>query len=480
MSECAPAYGLPRAPAVLTPSQLNRLAKGMLEDAFPLVWVEGELSNFSRAASGHWYFTLKDGSAQVRSAMFRAQNARVAMRPADGMKVLVRGRVTLYEARGDFQLVCEHMEEAGLGRLMQAFEALKAQLQAEGLTDPKRKRPLPAWPKRLAVITSPVGAAIRDVLTVCARRWPLMQIDIHPSAVQGPEAAAQLRAALAAAIAVEPPYDAILLTRGGGSLEDLWPFNDEALARAIAACPVPTVSAVGHEVDFTIADLVADVRAPTPSAAAELLTPDREVIATRLLRARRQLVEAQRAQLRSRQQRTDQAERLLRAHDPRRRLASCRQALALLAQRLRKATEDLLHARRSSLVALRARLREREPSRQIALQRQRAQASRLRLQHLSRVFTTRARTRLANLLERLRHTRLHLAARRQRLERAGHALHLLGPAQTLERGYVLVERGASLVTRAAAIRPGEALRLRFADGRIAVHVDEEDRSGATG
>lgn len=472
MTEAIPGYGLPRDPAVLTPSQLNRLAKAMLEDAFPAVWVEGELSNFTRAASGHWYFTLKDGNAQIRSAMFRGQNARVRMRPADGVKVLVRGRVTLYEARGEFQLVCEHMEDAGLGRLMQAFEALKAQLQAEGLTDAKRKRALPAWPKRIAVITSPAGAAIRDVLAVCGRRWPLLAVDIHPSPVQGVEAAPQLRAALAAALAVEPPYDAILLTRGGGSMEDLWPFNDEALARAIAASPVPTVSAVGHEIDFTIADLVADARAPTPSAAAELLTPDREAIATRLLRARRQLAEAQREHLRGLEQRTDHAERLLRAHDPRRRLASSRQALALLDRRLRSNWRERRSSEREQLAALRGRLREREPSRLILTQRQRAQAASRQLAQRATELVPARRQLLSRLHERLLDQRDTLSALRQRIERSAQALRLLGPQATLERGYVLVESGGRLLTRAASASPGDALRLRFADGRVDVHVDD--------
>ena len=270
-----PAPDAPTPPSrhILTPSTLNRLVRDLLEDALPLVWIEGELSNVARPASGHLYFTLKDANAQVRCAMFRPKAIGLRFRPADGAHVLVRARVGLYEPRGEFQLVAEHMEPAGEGALQREFEQLKARLDAEGLFDRSRKRPLPAFARRIGVITSATGAAVRDVLSVLSRRWPLAEVDVLPVPVQGREAPPAIVSMLRRASA-SGRYDVLLLTRGGGSLEDLWAFNDEQVARAVHASAVPVVSAVGHEVDFSIADFVADLRAPTPSAAAELLVPD--------------------------------------------------------------------------------------------------------------------------------------------------------------------------------------------------------------
>jgi exodeoxyribonuclease VII large subunit len=276
-------------PDTLTPSQLNTLARTLLEDAFPLVWVEGELGNVARPSSGHLYFALKDERAQVRCAMFRPKSTWLKFVPREGLRVLARGRLTLYEARGEYQLVVDHMEEAGEGALRRAFEALQAKLAAEGLFDDARKQPLPAWVRRLGVITSPTGAAVRDVLSVLARRCPLLEVEVLPVPVQGEGAAAQIAAMLRRADA-SGRYDALLLARGGGSLEDLWAFNDEALARAIAAARTPVVSAVGHETDFTLADFAADLRAPTPSVAAELLVPHRDDLLRRIAAAGRQLL----------------------------------------------------------------------------------------------------------------------------------------------------------------------------------------------
>ncbi len=293
---------------VLSPSQLNTLARDLLEGAFPLVWVEGELGNVSRPASGHLYFTLKDARAQVRAAMFRPKSQWLKFVPREGLRVLARGRLTLYEARGEYQLVLDHMEEAGEGALRRAFEALRARLQGEGLFDPARKRPLPAHVRRLAVITSPSGAAVRDVLSVLARRFPLLEVELLPTLVQGEAAAAQITALLRRADA-SGRYDAILLTRGGGSLEDLWAFNDEQLARAIAASTTPVVSAVGHETDFSLSDFAADLRAPTPSVAAELLVPDRRDLDARLRNLQRRLAQLQAHALGQAMQRADRAAR---------------------------------------------------------------------------------------------------------------------------------------------------------------------------
>src|SRR6202012_3027410 len=258
---------------ILTPSSLNRLVRDLLEDALPLIWIEGELSNGARPSSGHIYFTLKDAGAQVRCAMFRPKTNWLRFKPADGMHVLVRARVGLYEPRGEFQLVAEHMEPAGEGALQREFERLKTQLDAEGLFAQERKRPLPKFARRIGVITSATGAAIRDVLSVLGRRWPLLDVEVLPVPAKRPEAPPAIVSMLRKASA-SGRYDVLLLTRGGGSLEDLWAFNDEAVARAIHASAVPVVSAVGHEIHVSIADFVAGLRAPTPSAAAELLVPD--------------------------------------------------------------------------------------------------------------------------------------------------------------------------------------------------------------
>jgi exodeoxyribonuclease VII large subunit len=261
--------------SAITVSQLNRQAKSMLEQGLGRLWVEGEISNIARPASGHVYFTLKDNSAQVRAAFFRQRQRGPTLNFKDGDQILAYGRVSLYEARGDYQLIVEQVEFAGEGALKRQFEVLKKKLGAEGLFDEDRKRPLPEFPERIGVITSASGAAIRDVISILGRRFPSIPVVVYPAAVQGVAAPAELIAALAAATRRDE-CDVLIISRGGGSLEDLMAFNDEPLARAIADCPIPIVSAVGHEVDFTIADFVADVRAPTPSGAAEIVVPDRE------------------------------------------------------------------------------------------------------------------------------------------------------------------------------------------------------------
>ena len=257
----------------ITVSQLNRQAKALLESGLARLWVEGEISNLARPASGHMYFSLKDKSAQVRAAFFRQRQRGPTIGLKDGDQVLVYGRVSIYEARGDYQLIVEQVEPAGEGALKRQFEVLKKMLAAEGLFDEGRKQELPALPERIGVITSPAGAAIRDIISVLRRRFPSIPVVIYPAAVQGDAAPPELIAALETAIS-RNECDVLIMARGGGSLEDLWAFNDEKLARAIAESPIPVVSAVGHEVDITIADFVADVRAPTPSGAAELVVPD--------------------------------------------------------------------------------------------------------------------------------------------------------------------------------------------------------------
>ena len=441
---------LVRERPILKPAQLNALARDLLEGSFAQVWVQGEISNFSRPASGHLYFTLKDDRAQVRCALFKQKALYLRFAPRDGALVLVRGRVTLYEARGEYQLVLEHMEEAGEGALRIAFEALKQSLAAEGLFSAERKRALPRFIGRLAVITSPTGAAVRDVLSVLGRRFPMMDVDVLPVPVQGDGAAGEIRAMLARAIASNR-YDTILLTRGGGSLEDLWSFNDEALARAIAASPIPIVSAVGHEVDFSLADFAADLRAPTPSAAAELMVPDRLELLASLAHSRRRMDAAMQRLREGLAQRADQASLRLRALRPQLRLERGQHQLALLANRLQSA----------QLLALESRA-----------QRLRDRFRALELQH--------PRLRLAALGHRadLLRQRLESAAQRDVQQRGIHlqglarALHSLSPFATLSRGYAIVRDPATgvIIRDASQVSPGQTLEARLAAGEIEVQV----------
>jgi exodeoxyribonuclease VII large subunit len=437
---------------VYTPSALTRFVRDLLEDTLPLVWIEGEISNFARPASGHLYFTLKDGGAQVRCAMFRPRSTWLRFRPADGMHVLARVRVSLYEPRGEFQLIVEHLEEAGEGALQRAFEQLKARLAAEGLFDASAKRPLPQLPRRIGVVTSPSGAAIRDVLSVLARRFPLAEVEILPVPVQGKEAPPAIVAALAAASAARR-HDVLLLTRGGGSLEDLWAFNDEAVARAIRASAIPVVSAVGHEIDFTIADFAADLRAPTPSAAAELLVPDAGELERTLARLRQRLEHWLTRRLDTHAQRLDHLLARLNAQRPQARLARADERLHALQRRLVDGLQRRIDRRDARLTQLRAHLRAQHPATVLA-----------RGEDQSRALLERLRVALAHGLER----------RSARLGELGRTLHAVSPLATLERGYaILLERDSGRVVRSVAqAAPGRSLRARVADGEFGVRVEE--------
>lgn len=440
---------LARERQVLRPSQLNALARDLLEGNFPQVWVEGEISNFSRPASGHAYFTLKDARAQVRCALFRSNAARLRFAPRDGMLVLARGRLTLYEARGDYQLVLEHLEEAGEGALRRAFEELKARLAAEGLFDTARKRALPVFPRRLAVITSPRGAAVRDVLSVLGRRFPLLDVEVLPVPVQGEGAAAQILDMLQRA-GQSGRYDLLLLTRGGGSLEDLWAFNDEALARAIAASPVPVVAAVGHEVDVSLADFAGDLRAPTPSAAAELLVPDRGELLERLRRDRQRFDALLARLLGARAQRMDQAFLKLQALRPQLRLERGRHRLEAIRHRLGQAWQAPAGRRGERLSRLLRRLDQAHP-------RRRLEANRHRLALLQRALQAMP----ARLVE----------PRRLQLRGLARALESVSPLATLGRGYAIVfGPDGQVLRRAADAREGDQVRARLADGELSLKV----------
>lgn len=435
---------------ILTPSALNRLVRELIEGALPMVWIEGEISNFVRAASGHWYFALKDAAAEVRCAMFARENARLRFRPGNGARVLARARVSLYEPRGSYQLIVEQMEDAGEGALRRAFEQLKAKLAAEGLFEADRKRALPPYPRRIGVVTSAAGAAVRDVLSVARRRFALTAIEVLPVLVQGAEAPAQI-AAMVRKAARSGRYDVLLVTRGGGSLEDLAAFNDEGVARAIVASEVPVVSAVGHEIDFSISDFVADLRAPTPSAAAELVLPDGDALAGALaqLGAR-----AQRAWQRRAQTVTQQLDHLvtrLNAQRPQQRLATGRERLLALATRLQQAQARTRDRAAASLAQWQARLLAQHP--------------RARLEQLAQCNRELQRRLLACQA-------LGAERRRQRVAELARALHAVSPLEVLQRGYaILFDTSGNVLRSARGVAPGTRLRARLADGELPLRAD---------
>ena len=428
---------------VYTVSRLNREVRMLLERGLAVIWVEAELSNFTQPASGHWYFTLKDKDAQIRGAMFRQRNMALGFTPKSGQLVLVRGRVSLYEPRGDYQMLVEHLEEAGIGALKREFERLKARLAAEGLFAPELKRPLPAFPRRIGVITSPSGAAVRDVLHILKRRYPPAQVLIYPTPVQGAAAVPALIAALELASA-RAECDVIILARGGGSLEDLWAFNDEGVARAIRACAVPVVSGIGHEIDFTIADFVADVRAPTPSGAAELVVPDRQELLGMLRRISERLVQSGRRELRAAGQLLQHLRHRLQRTHPGVRLQHSAQRLDELEQRLRKALLAQTQHQNIRLNAAFTALMRATPAHRVAVLTARSAQLSLRLQHA---------------LRRRIETSIH------RLALAQQKLDAVSPLATLARGFAVVTRpDGSVITDALSVAVGDEIHTRLHRG----------------
>ena len=434
---------------VYSVTRLTREVRALLDRGLGVIWLEGELSNFSQPASGHWYFSLKDKDAQLRCAMFRMKNALVGFTPKPGAQLLVRGRISVYEARGEYQLIVEHLEEAGLGALKREFERLKARLAAEGLFALERKRRLPRFPRRIGVITSPTGAALRDILHVLQRRFPPAQVLIYPTAVQGPAAVPALVRALELASA-RAECDVLILARGGGSLEDLWAFNDEQLARAIHGCALPIVCGVGHEVDFTIADFVADARAPTPSAAAELVVPDRLACLEALGRSAQRLAGGMRRELRRLGARLENTERRLRLAHPGVRLSQQVQRLDELALRLSGGMHGRLHRQHARLADVRARLARCSP------------------RHTVREYCAheqQLRTRLAHAM------RTHLAGLAQRLALAQRGLHGVSPLATLSRGFAIVtDAHGAVISDTATIDCGQQIEARLARGSLTARV----------
>jgi len=435
---------------ILSVSGLNREAKLLIEGTLGVVWVEGEISNLSRPSSGHLYWSLKDAQAQVRCAMFRMSNRGLGFELANGQQILVRGRASLYEARGEYQLIVEYAEEAGEGLLRRRFEELKRKLAAEGLFDQARKRPPPRLPRRIGVVTSPTGAALRDVLIALRRRFPGTAVLVYPTSVQGAGAADEICRTLKLADK-RADCDVLILTRGGGSLEDLWAFNEESVARTIAALELPIIVGVGHEIDFTIADFAADLRAPTPSQAAELAVPDQNEWLTRFARLGQQLAYHARRRLGTEQRHfATLTHRLSRCH-PGIRLRAQHQRLDELEARLRRALERLIAKRKLQLGRLSTSVAHANPARQLAKVRERARwaADKLRRAVLRNLDRT-----------------------KQRIALAERSLTSLSPLATLQRGYAIVaRRDGTLITDASTVAAGTSIDVRLANGELAATVD---------
>ncbi|MFT6164950.1 MAG: exodeoxyribonuclease VII large subunit [Zhongshania aliphaticivorans] len=441
-------------PQSLTVSQLNGLAKQLLEDCFAQVNVTGELSTLSRPSSGHWYFTLKDDRAQIRCAFFKGKNMRVNFTPEPGQQVSVRGKVSLYEGRGDYQLIVDSMQPAGAGALALAFEKLKQELLAAGWFDPEHKKPLPTIIKHVAVVTSPTGAAIHDILSVFKRRWPAMQISVLPVLVQGNNAAGQIANAIAQANhwarTKQQDFDVILVSRGGGSLEDLWPFNEHIVAAAIHDSELPVISAVGHEVDFSISDFVADIRAATPSAAAELLSPDQAELVSKLHLLKGRLAKAQQLRLRRWQEQLLSLSR--RVRDPRSQLREQSQRLDDLELRLQRQWQQSQRRRQQRLTAANQQLALLNPERQLKSKHRELNALRSRMQHAIKQQLQQPKIALKNMEQQLR---------------------ALGPEQTLNRGYAIIsDQSGGIVRDADALNNGEQLNAKFANGTAALIVSK--------
>lgn len=427
------------APGIISVTELNRMARLALERSLPSCWVAGELSNLSRASSGHWYFTLKDPQASVRCAMFRGRNQFVDWSPREGEQVEIRAQATLYEARGDYQLIVDAMRHAGQGRLFEAFLRLKAKLEAEGLFASERKRPLPAFPLRIGIITSPQGAALHDVLTTLKLRWPVAHVTLYPTQVQGGNAAGQIAAAIGLASA-SASCDVLLLVRGGGSLEDLQAFNEEVVARAIAACSLPLVSGVGHETDFSIADFTADLRAPTPTGAAQLATPDQAELRQHLLHWAERLTQGYVQRLNQHAQMLDGLFRRLR--HPADQVAQQRMQLRHLGQRLSYALRSHSATQQRRSTALSSRLSSARPQ---------FDPLRQRVHHL----ITRCRIALGNGL----HTQ------QEKLSALQGDLHHLNPTAVLARGYSIVrDRQGNILRKADDLSLGQDVAVDLAQG----------------
>ncbi|EMC9752287.1 exodeoxyribonuclease VII large subunit [Enterobacter cloacae] len=438
-----------QSPSIYTVSRLNQTVRLLLEQEMGQVWISGEISNFTQPASGHWYFTLKDDTAQVRCAMFRNSNRRVTFRPQHGQQVLVRANITLYEPRGDYQIIVESMQPAGEGLLQQKYEQLKAALSQEGLFDPQYKKPLPSPAHCVGVITSKTGAALHDILHVLKRRDPSLPVIIYPTAVQGDDAPSQIVRAIELANARQE-CDVLIVGRGGGSLEDLWSFNDERVARAIFASAIPIVSAVGHETDVTIADFVADLRAPTPSAAAEVVSRNQLELLRQIQNGQQRLEMAMDYFLANRTRRFTQLHHRLQQQHPQLRLARQQTVLERLRQRMNFALDNQLKRAMSRQQRVTQRLNQQNPQPKIY----------------------RAQTRIQQLEYRLAETvRARLSTTRERFGNAVTHLEAVSPLSTLARGYsVTTATDGKVLKQTKQVKAGDVLTTRLSDGWVESEV----------
>ena len=438
-----------QSPAIFTVSRLNQTVRLLLEHEIGQVWISGEISNFTQPASGHWYFTLKDDTGQVRCAMFRNSNRRITFRPQHGQQVLVRANITLYEPRGDYQIIVESMQPAGEGLLQQKYEQLKAKLQAEGLFELQYKKSLPSPAHCVGVLTSKTGAALHDILHVLKRRDPSLPVIIYPTAVQGDDAPGQIVRAIELANK-RNECDVLIVGRGGGSLEDLWSFNDERVARAIFASAIPVVSAVGHETDVTIADFVADLRAPTPSAAAEVVSRNQLELLRQIQNGQQRLEMAMDYFLANRTRRFTQIHHRLQQQHPQLRLARQQTVLERLRQRMNFALDNQLKRAVSRQQRVTQRLNQQNPQPKIY----------------------RAQTRIQQLEYRLaENIRTRLSATRERFGNAVTHLEAVSPLSTLARGYsVTTATDGKVLKQTRQVKAGDVLTTRLSDGWVESEV----------
>lgn len=432
-------------PAILSVEQLNIYIKQLLEGQVGLVWVKAEISNFKAHTSGHYYFSLKDSKSQITAVMFRGHNARLKFKPADGMEVIVRGRISVYEPRGNYQLMCEMMEPVGAGAMQRAFEQLKAKLKAEGLFEAARKKPIPTFPRHIAVVTSPTGAAIRDILNVLSRRAKSIQVTVVPTVVQGEGAAPQICEALKKAYGL-PDVDVIIIGRGGGSIEDMWCFNDESLARLIASSSIPVISAVGHEIDFTISDFVSDLRAPTPSAAAELVAKSVGELTTKVRSFERMLTLSFEKQMKLLKEKVrGLSKRLV---DPKRHLQDLGLRNDDLLNRLEFAMNRSLKERGHRIELLTEKL----GNPQSLIDKKKKDVEYLK---------SRSEKALAFLMEK----------KKARLVRLMALLDSMSPLKVVERGYSIVTKKNELVKSAAQVKHGDLVDIRLSQGSVTAVIE---------
>ena len=436
---------------IISVGELNAEVNQQLNQGFPLLWVEGEISNLVRPSSGHLYFTLKDSKSQIRSAMFRNRNMKLNIKPENGMKVLVRGRVGLYEPRGEYQFIAEHMEDAGVGQLQKQFELLKQKLSTAGLFDEKYKKELPEYPKRIAIITSPTGAAIRDILNVLNRRSPQTPVLIYPVAVQGEASKTEIETAIRRAD-LDKKCDLIILARGGGSIEDLWSFNEENVAKAIYNANTPIISGVGHEIDFTIADFVSDLRAPTPSAAAELATPDREQLLTETVQTKLWLEQTIKRSIKQKKQDLDWLESRLLLQKPANKIQQQSQRLDELDNRLKSLVLKIFDKKQLQLDSLGSRLHSNLPQRKIAEHSQRLTHINIRLNEVIK----------NNLRNKQSIFHINIAK-----------LDAISPLKTLDRGYAIIKdkQSGKLITTVTHAESNKAILIKLKDGELNAKVD---------